>query len=504
VPNQGRRLVTIALFVATFLVALDTAVVSTAMPTVVSQIGGIDLYAWAFSAYLLTSTVTIPIYGKLSDLYGRKPIFVASTTVFLVASVLCGQAQTMPQLVAFRLLQGLGAGGVLPTTQTILGDIYPLAQRARLTGLFSTIWGISALLGPAIGGFLTEHVSWRWVFYVNLPLCLLAIALVSSFLHERVAHQQHRIDVLGALSLSGAVGLFLIALQNPEHGGPAAFALVLGLLVVFVWQERRAAEPLVPLGIFARRIIGLPVMLSGLLGLVLYSQNAYVPPFVQGAMGNPPTVAGFVLAGSSISWPIGSTVGGRALLRWGYRLPCVVGCAILAAGFGALGLLPPGAPVFVPLLIEVLLGPGFGLSLNLTTLSVQEAVGWEQRGTVTGANQFARNIGGILGVSIAGTIFASGVSVAATMGVDPNDLLSPGGPGVVAPGELPFLRGVLADSLHAVFLLMAGVAVLGGLAALFLPGARPLPVGEGPGEGARGAATAPSPGLRPASPTGRG
>src|SRR5919198_444607 len=256
--------------------------------------------------------------------------------------MLCGQSQTMPQLIAFRLLQGLGAGGVLPTTQTILGDIYPLAQRARLTGLFSTIWGISALLGPAIGGFLTEHVSWRWVFYVNLPLCLLAIALVSSFLHERVAHQQHRIDVLGAL-----------------------------------------------------------------------------------------------------------------------------------------GLLPPGAPVFVPLLIEVLLGPGFGLSLNLTTLSVQEAVGWEQRGTVTGANQFARNIGGILGVSIAGTIFASGVSVAATMGVDPNDLLSPGGPGVVAPGELPFLRGVLADSLHAVFLLMAGAAALGGLAALFLPGARPLPVGEG-------------------------
>src|SRR5919198_2816202 len=316
-----RRMVTVALFVATFLVSLDASVVSTAMPTVIGQIGGIQLYAWVFSAYLLTSTVTVPIYGKLADLFGRKPVFLASIAIFLVGSMLCGQAQTMEQLIAFRLVQGFGAGGVLPINQTILGDIFPLEERARITGLFSTVWGVSALLGPAIGGFLTEHVSWRWVFYVNLPLCLLAIILVSSFLHERVAHQQHRIDVLGALSLSGAVGLFLIALQNPEHGGPAAFALVLGLLVVFVWQERRAAEPLVPLGIFARRIIGLPVMLSGLLGLVLYSQNAYVPPFVQGAMGNPPTVAGFVLAGSSISRALGPSVGGWGGVGGGAPLP---------------------------------------------------------------------------------------------------------------------------------------------------------------------------------------
>jgi EmrB/QacA subfamily drug resistance transporter len=465
---SDRRLVTIALFVATFLVSLDTSVVSTAMPTVVSQIGGIDLYAWAFSAYLLTNTVTIPIYGKLSDLYGRKPVFLVSTAIFLVASALCGQAQSMQQLIAFRLLQGIGAGGVLPTTQTILGDVYPLAERAKLTGLFSTIWGVSGLLGPAIGGFLTEHVSWRWVFYVNLPLCIAAMLLVSRFLHEHLAHRRHYIDVVGALSLSAAVGSFLLALQGNPSDAMLLYGLALLMACVFVWQERRAPEPLLPLGLFRRRVIGLSVLVCALIGVVLYGQNAFVPPFVQGAMGYPPTMAGFVLAAASISWPIGSTIGGRALLRWGYRAPCVIGCIILAIGFAALGLLPPSAPLLAPFALEFLVGPGFGLTLNLTTLSMQDAVGWEQRGVVTGVNQFSRNIGGILGLSVAGAIFSAGVSQVSSRGIDPNDLLSPSGSGVSGP-DLAFVQGVLAGSLHAVFVLMAVAAVLAGIAAALLP-----------------------------------
>ncbi|HEX8968615.1 MAG TPA: MFS transporter, partial [Chloroflexota bacterium] len=199
---SDRRLITLALFVATFLVSLDASVVSTAMPTVIGQIGGIHLYAWVFSAYLLTSTVTVPIYGKLADLFGRKPVFLSSIAVFLVGSMLCGQAQTMEQLIAFRLLQGLGAGGVLPINQTILGDVFPLEQRARISGLFSTVWGVSGLLGPGIGGFLTEHVSWRWVFYVNFPLCVLSMLLISKFLHERIQRRNHSIDYLGAVMLS--------------------------------------------------------------------------------------------------------------------------------------------------------------------------------------------------------------------------------------------------------------------------------------------------------------
>src|SRR5437588_8492281 len=229
------------------------------MPTVIGQIGGIHLYAWVFSAYLLTGTVTVPIYGKLADLFGRKPVFLASVALFLVGSMLWGQAQTMEQLIAFRLLQGLGAGGVLPITQTILGDVFPLEQRARITGLFSTVWGVSGLLGPGIGGFLTEHVSWRWVFYVNFPLCVLSIVLISRFLHERIERRGHRIDYVGALSLSAAVAFLLLALQTGDSPSLAAplYVLAAVLVPVFVWQERRAAEPLVPLWLFARRAIGI-------------------------------------------------------------------------------------------------------------------------------------------------------------------------------------------------------------------------------------------------------
>src|SRR5438105_7036942 len=243
-----RRLITVALFVATFLVSLDASVVSTAMPTVIGQIGGIQLYAWVFSAYLLSSTVSMPIYGKLADLFGRKPVLLSGTALFLGGSMLCGQSQTMEQLIAFRLLQGLGAGGMLPITQTILGDIFPLEQRARITGLFSTVWGVSGLLGPAVGGFLTEHVSWRWVFYVNFPLCVLSMLLIWSFLHERVVRHTHRIDYLGALSLSGAVALLLVALQTTDNAAlrQALYAGAVLLVPVFVWQERRAPEPLVP------------------------------------------------------------------------------------------------------------------------------------------------------------------------------------------------------------------------------------------------------------------
>src|SRR5216683_2676219 len=240
-----RRLITLALFVATFLVALDTSVVSTAMPTVIGQIGGIHLYAWVFSAYLLSSTVSMPIYGKLADLFGRKPVLLSGTALFLFGSMLCGQSQTMEQLIAFRLLQGLGAGGMLPITQTILGDVFPLEQRARITGLFSTVWGVSGLLGPGIGGFLTEHVSWRWVFYVNLPLCILSMLLVGKFLHERIQRRGHSIDYIGAVTLSASVAFLLLALQTSDNRTlQLALYVLAGVLIpIFIWQERRAPEP---------------------------------------------------------------------------------------------------------------------------------------------------------------------------------------------------------------------------------------------------------------------
>jgi EmrB/QacA subfamily drug resistance transporter len=475
-----RRLITLALFVATFLVALDASVVSTAMPTVIGQIGGIQLYAWVFSAYLLTSTVTVPIYGKLADLFGRKPVFLAATAIFLVGSMLCGQAQTMEQLIAFRLLQGLGAGGVLPITQTILGDVFPLEERARISGLFSTVWGVSGLLGPAIGGFLTERVSWRLVFYVNFPLCVLSIVLIWSFLHERITRRGHRIDYLGALVLSSAVVLLLLALQLPNQPG-LSVALYIGaalLVPIFIWQERRAAEPLVPLWLFGQRIIGVSTLVGVLLGVIMYGQGAFVPPFIQGVMGATPTVSGFVLAGTSVSWPVASTIGGRLLLRWGFRLPCLVGGALLLLGFALLVPMGPATPLWVPVALQAVLGAGFGFVTVSTIIAAQSAVGWEHRGVVTSATQFARNIGGTVGVSVAGAIFTAGVASLGATGLDPNDLLSPQLRAGLPPEQLGQLEAVLASALHSVYALFAAIALAVLATSAFLPGGRPHQVSD--------------------------
>jgi EmrB/QacA subfamily drug resistance transporter len=475
-----RRLITLALFVATFLVSLDASVVSTAMPTVIGQIGGIDLYAWVFSAYLLTSTVTVPIYGKLADLFGRKPVFLFSIALFMVGSMLCGQSQTMEQLIAFRLLQGLGAGGVLPINQTILGDVYPLEERARITGLFSTIWGVSGLLGPAIGGFLTEHVSWRWVFYVNFPLCVLTIVLISRFLHERIEPRRHSIDYLGALTLSASVACLLLGLQTTGNTALAALLYVLAVVLVpvFIWQERRAPEPLIPLWLFGNRAISVSTLGGLLLGWALYGQQTFLPPYFQGVMGATPTVSGFLLAGSSVGWPIASTIGGRVLLRTGFRFPCVLGGVILTLGFALLLLVTADSSLLVPLAITCVLGVGFGFYSVGTILAAQSAVGWEHRGVVTSASQFARNIGGTIGVSIAGALFTAGVMTASTAAVNPNDLLSADLRAALPPEALAAAQALLASALRNVYVLFVGVAALSTVIAAFLPGGPPQEVSD--------------------------
>jgi MFS family permease len=394
----------------------------------------------------------------------------------------CGQAQTMEQLIAFRLLQGLGAGGVLPINQTILGDVFPLEERARITGLFSTVWGVSGLLGPAIGGFLTEHVSWRLVFYVNFPLCVLSMLLIGSFLHERVARKGHRIDYIGAISLSAAVGLLLVAMQlNAGWWQVVLYLAAFALVPVFVWQELRAPEPLVPLWLFRRRVIGVSTLAGILLGIALYGQSAFVPPFIQAVMGTTPTVSGFVLAGSSVAWPVASTVGGRLLLRFGFRMPCLLGGALLTLGFGLLLLLGPTTPLWVPFGIECVLGAGFGFVTISTVLAAQTAVGWEHRGVVTSANQFARNMGGTVGVSIAGAIFSVGVASLTATGVDPNDLLSPTIRSTLPAGSLGLLETVLTGALHSVYGMFAVVSAAVVLVGALLPGGRPHQVSDAGG-----------------------
>jgi EmrB/QacA subfamily drug resistance transporter len=478
-----RRPIVIALFVSTFLVALDVSVVSTAMPTVIGQIGGIHLYAWVFAAYLLTSTVTVPIYGKLADLYGRKPTLMSATAIFLVGSMLCGQAQTMEQLIAFRLLQGLGAGGVLPINMTILGDVFPLEERARIQGVFSSVWGVSGLLGPAIGGFLTEQISWRWVFYVNFPLCILTLVLVWLFLHEHIRRRQHKIDVVGALTLTAAVSLLLIALQVSDSPGLQVllYGLAAVLVPVFIWQERRHPEPLVPLWLFGRRAIGVSTLAGVLMGVVLYGQSTFVPPFIQGVMGASPTFAGFVLAGTSLTWPLCSGIGGRLLLRLGYRIPSVLGGVVLTVGYALMLTLNREMSLWIPFAVQMIIGAGFGFIAVTTLLAAQTAVGWQHRGVVTSATQFSRNIGGTVGVSIAGALFAAGLAPARTAGLDPNDLLSASVRSSLSPDLLIFGQNILSGALHSVYAIFVVVCLAMTIVLAFLPGGPPQQASE-PGE----------------------
>ncbi|HYY89579.1 MAG TPA: MDR family MFS transporter, partial [Chloroflexota bacterium] len=440
-PYPAPRAIAAGAAVATFLAGLDNAVVSTAIPTVVGQLGGLGLYAWVFSAYLLSSTASVPLYGKLADLYGRKRLFLVATTIFLVGSALCGQSRSMGELIVFRFVQGLGAGGLYPVTLIILGDLFPLEQRARLMGVLSAIWGGAAIIGPGVGGFLTEQVSWRWVFYVNLPLCLASMALVAWFLHERMERREHYVDYLGAVLLSGAVAALLLAVQSPGGSPMAGLAMVVGvpsaaagmllgalalvLGVVFVLRERRTPEPLLPLDLFRLPVISVGTASRFLFGVLLFGQASFVPPFIQGAMGFSPTLAGLVLAGTSLGWSIASNVSGRAILRWGYRVTGIGGAGTLVLGFVLLRLLSPYDGLAWAAVVQFVVGAGFGTITPVTLLSMQNAVDWGQRGVATSTSQLATNIGGTLGVTLAGALFASGMTAAAATGLDTSALLAP-------------------------------------------------------------------------------
>ncbi len=373
------------------------------MPTVVGQLGGVDLYAWVFSAYLLSSTASVLVYGRLADLYGRKRMFLVATGTFLVGSALCGIAQSMPQLIAFRFLQGLGAGGVYPIVLTIIGDAFPLDARARLMGVLAAIWGVSALIGPAIGGFLTEQISWRWAFYVNLPLSLLAMVLVARSVQEHI---------------------------SPRN------------------------DPLVPLGLLKVRTIAVGTLNRLLVGVVLFGQTSFVPPLLQGVLGGSPTQAGLALAATSLGWPLASHVSGRMLLRWGYRGVGLVGSVLLVLGFGALLLVRSETSLIVAALIMAVIGAGFGFVTPVTLLSMQNAVAWQRRGIVTGVSQFASNVGGTLGIALAGALFTSGLHL------DVSDLLAPERRAALAPDQLAMLRSTLAQALEPVYWVFLIAAVL--------------------------------------------
>ncbi len=469
-----RPLTTVALALSLFMAALEMTVVSTAMPTVVSDLGGIQHYAWVFTAYMLASTVTVPIFGKLADLYGRKPILLFGIALFLVSSVASGLSPSMGWLIAFRTVQGVGAGAIQPITLTVVGDIYSLEERARVQGLFSGVWGVSGLVGPLAGGFIVHWLSWQWVFYINVPVGLATAGLLITCFHENIQKQRRTLDIGGALLLAlGVVALLLGAQSQDNHWVPLAVAAV--LLTAFVFVELKVKEPIIPPAIFTRPVIVISALASALFSAAMFGATTYVPLFVQGVLGGTPTEAGGMITPMLVGWPLCAIFAGRMMVRVGFR-PLIVG-GLGLAGFSTVVMalvLKPGAPLLLPGLAMGLFGAGLGFAATALLIAVQTSVGWEMRGAATASNLFFRTIGGALGVGVMGGVLVARLTADPSVPVSAaNDLLGPDHGRGLGEELLRQLSGSLAEGLTTNFWIIAATAVLAFAVGLLFPRVKP-------------------------------
>jgi EmrB/QacA subfamily drug resistance transporter len=400
-----------AIMLTTALIALDSTIVATAVPSIVKDIGGFSQFPWLFSIYLLTQAVTVPIYGKLSDLYGRKPMMTVGVLVFLLGSLLCGFAWSMPALIAARAVQGIGAGAVQPIGLTIIGDLYTVEERSRVQGYVASVWGAASVLGPLTGGLFSEYVSWRWIFFINLPLGAVALTALRRRFSESVVRREHTIDYTGAALLT--VGCSLLILGLLEGGTAWAWrsgtsAAVLGgaavALFAFLQVERRAVEPVLPLWIFRRRVLLGGNLTSLGVGALLIGLSSYVPQYIQGVLGKGAIEAGLALGALTIGWPIAAGLSGRVYMRIGFRDTALIGIVFAITGSALTAMLSQTAPIGWVAATMFLTGIGMGLSSSPTVVAIQSVVGWERRGVVTGTNMFARAMGSALGAALFGAI----------------------------------------------------------------------------------------------------
>ncbi len=457
-PDQ--ILVTIGIMSAIAVAALDSTVVGTAMPTIIGQLGGLGEYAWVFSAYLLASTTTVPLYAKLADVHGRKPIFLFGLVLFVGGSALCGLSTSMVELIAFRTIQGLGAGAVQPISFTIAGDIFEPRRRARMQGYFSGVWGAAAIVGPAIGGVITSTIGWPWVFELNIPVGLLAGAIVWVGLHERFERRPHRLDWPGALLLSGSIVALLLAVTegnqlfgwlSPITIGLLVTAVVLG--VAFIVLARRTPEPLIDLELPRAPLIRAGLVIGILAGVVMFGLTTYVPPMVQGVHGGTPLDAGVAVAAMSIGWPFGSIVSGRLLLRLRARPIVLTGGSMLVVGTLLITQLDRFPSLAYAMVAAAVTGLGMGLMSTTILVIIQGAVAWQRRAVATGLVQFSRTIGGAVGVGVLGGILTGFV------GTTSSAILDPVARSTLPTSQLVSDRAALAAGLDVTSALMVVAAV---------------------------------------------
>jgi EmrB/QacA subfamily drug resistance transporter len=482
-----RRAVTAACMMAIFMAAVEATIVATAMPTIVGELGGFHLFSWVFTAYLLAQGVSTPVYGRLADLYGRKRMFVIGATIFLLGSTACGFTWVfnrwagngalgwgMASLVLFRVFQGLGAGSIQSMATTIIGDIYPAAERAHVQGWLSSVWGLAAIAGPVLGAFIVEHLHWAFVFWINLPIGIAAIAVLTRFLEEHVEPRPHQVDVLGSALLMLGVGAILMLVVQAQNLSVPISAVLLGIgvlaLALLAMQERRAHDPIVPFRLWRRRIMAVGNSGSLTIGTLLMCVVAFLPTYVQGVMGRSATFAGFAIAILSVSWSCGTIVAGRIMVRTSYRTAGVVGALLLMSGTAFLIALNRESTFIWLAPAALLVGLGMGFCNQTFLLVMQGSIDWNERGVATASFLFLRTIGQSLGAALGGAILNFGVARYAPEAGDAlGTLLDPARRASLGADTIAHLSDAIAGSLHQVYVIAGVLAVLALAMTLLLP-----------------------------------
>lgn len=489
----NRKWILIALMAAMTLAAMDSTIVATAIPQIVGDLGGFALFSWLFSIYLLIQTITIPIYGKLADIYGRKPILIFGIAVFLLGSTACGGAWNMLSLIVFRGVQALGAGAIMATINTIAGDIYSIEERAKIQGWLSSVWGASAILGPAVGGAFADYASWRWIFFINIPFGLAAIYIIHRFFDEIKPERSHAIDWKGAVAMlvTGVVIMFGIMQGGrswPWYSVHTAVWAVLGFLLVYltIRIEKKSEEPILPGWVWKKRVIlGANLGTIGM-GMIMMAPNMYLPVFAQSVTGVSAMAAGFILASMSMTWPITSSLSGRLYLRIGFRNTAL--CGILLVILGSAAFFPMEFPGSVPWLVgvQLLLGAGFGLISTPLLVGVQSTVTWKQRGVVTGTSMFSRYFGQSVGAAVFAAVFNATIlgrlkeAPAQLKSALPevNDLADAALSGEGGAEVSRFLRTLFFEATHNVYIGMTIIGLITLMILLRTPAVFPQPEGE--------------------------
>ncbi len=455
--------VTIALFIATFMCAIEGTIVSTAMPTIVGDLRGVALMNWVFSIFLLTNAIATPIYGKLADSIGRKPIFMVGTTIFILGSVMSGFSQSMMGLIAWRAIQGIGGGAILPVANTIIADIYPLEKRAQVLGLNSSAWGIASVIAPLLGGFIVDNLSWHWIFFINLPIGVIVLLMIQFFLQEEKQKIDSHMDIGGTIwltiTLLAIMYAFQIIGQTVINWQVVAGCIILTVVggIMFIRKERLASDPLIPMELFSQRTFVVQNLVIALMSGFLIAYEVYLPDWTQGILGLRASMAGFAVTPSSLMWIVGSFIAGKLLVKLSPNQIINISLAFILVGAIVMVLIQAYTPFVAFLLISTICGTGFGLTTTTSIISVQNVVKPSEIGVATSFNTLCRTLGQTLMISVFGIVMNMTMlrGVSQTNGATlkmMDKLINPQTANQLSGEILPKLRLILYQSLHNVFI----------------------------------------------------